>query len=514
MKLPYIHKNKKKNITRKGGSVIGSGGFGCVFRPQLKCKHERIRSLSKNRITKLMKEKYAHKEYNEIAKFRDILVNIPNHSNYFLVDGFSVCAPDKLTSSDLIDFNEKCSALKKMDITSSTINSHLDNLMALNMPYGGITIDAFIEEYRSNKPKLIELNNCIVHLLHHGVIPMNKLGVFHCDLKSANILVALGQGIHPIQTRIIDWGLSTYHNGKWQNIPIVLKNRPFQYNVPFSNILFTSTFTKMYDNFLYQLEEDNNQPITYKNVKLFVISYVLKWIEERGHGHMKNIHVILTKILDKPMHLNAIDNLPFLYKKESMGMFDKSFDTSFDIIFNYLTGILLSFTKKGHFDSIHYLNAVFLKNIDVWGIVMTYIPFFEYMHDTKSNAQISCPMRSQFNKLLLCLLKYNDKPIDVEELSGLLKEFNGIFKSHTHHQYFDMNDKNKDDDYTMDSHHRYEKGMKRGKRKVYSSSSKNIIIISDNHHLSASTKKNKKTREHKAIVKTLKNIQSRSRAML
>jgi hypothetical protein len=129
MKLPYIHKNKKKNITRKGGSVIGSGGFGCVFRPQLKCKHESIRSLSKNRITKLMKEKYAHKEYNEIAKFRDILVNIPNHSNYFLVDGFSVCAPDKLASSDLIDFNEKCSALKKMDITSSTINSHLDKFL-------------------------------------------------------------------------------------------------------------------------------------------------------------------------------------------------------------------------------------------------------------------------------------------------------------------------------------------------------------------------------------------------
>ena len=35
-------KNQRKNLYSKlkGGKVIGSGGFGCIFRPALKCKIE------------------------------------------------------------------------------------------------------------------------------------------------------------------------------------------------------------------------------------------------------------------------------------------------------------------------------------------------------------------------------------------------------------------------------------------------------------------------------------------
>ena len=44
----------KDNI--KGGEVIASGGFGCVFSPALKCKNKKR---TKNKITKLMIRKNA-----------------------------------------------------------------------------------------------------------------------------------------------------------------------------------------------------------------------------------------------------------------------------------------------------------------------------------------------------------------------------------------------------------------------------------------------------------------------
>ena len=55
------NKNHKKNSKRtiKGGKVIGSGGFGCIFKPALKCKNK---DRQNNKISKLMKKKYAVKE--------------------------------------------------------------------------------------------------------------------------------------------------------------------------------------------------------------------------------------------------------------------------------------------------------------------------------------------------------------------------------------------------------------------------------------------------------------------
>jgi len=50
-------KNKSKaytNKSSKGGKVIESGGFGCIFKPSLKCKGK---PRSEGTVTKLMKKK-------------------------------------------------------------------------------------------------------------------------------------------------------------------------------------------------------------------------------------------------------------------------------------------------------------------------------------------------------------------------------------------------------------------------------------------------------------------------
>ena len=112
----------------KGGKVIASGGYGCVFSPALKCNNKKRK---KGMISKLMIKKYALEEYNEINKIKEKLDNIPNYLDFFLIGNFSICHPEKLSTKDLQKF-EKCTALPKKNITKKNINKIFANLNLLN----------------------------------------------------------------------------------------------------------------------------------------------------------------------------------------------------------------------------------------------------------------------------------------------------------------------------------------------------------------------------------------------
>jgi len=506
-------KYKKSHSSLKGGKVIGAGGFGCIFNPSLKCKNnERV----KNNISKLMKNKYVHKEYNEVIKFNTLLKNIPNYSHYFLLDGFSICKPSTLTPKDLENFNEKCSSLKKMGIKDDNINNPeiLDKLLALNMPYGGVDVGKFIDEYWNNSKKMIALNNSLIKMLEHGIIPMNDAGVFHCDLKSSNILVSEEKGT--LYTRLIDWGLSTNysHDGP---IPKVITDRPFQFNVPFSNILFTSLFTKMYKSFLVKHSEPD-----FYSLRTFVINYVLEWVEARGPGHLKSMNSIFKTLFE-----NELISMDETLKGKFI-----EFDYTFYFIFEYITKILVKFTKNGEFDSKAYLTQVFLKNIDLWGFVVSYIPMVEDI--ISSNKVLTATQKEILNKvrgLMLILIDANDHPINEKELIKKLKLLNPSLVHLTgknfKHKSSSMNassnetsstslsDKssNKSSNKSSDSSQSSNRSSLNKKKiiseldDVLNSSEKKAIDISE--ALSKGTRKIiKKKRFHKMILKTLKNIKS------
>jgi hypothetical protein len=90
----------------KGGKVIASGGFGCVFSPALKCQGETKRA--KNKISKLMTERHALQEYEEIDNIKQKLDIIPDYTDYFLLSDITICRPAKLTETDLQQFSKKC----------------------------------------------------------------------------------------------------------------------------------------------------------------------------------------------------------------------------------------------------------------------------------------------------------------------------------------------------------------------------------------------------------------------
>jgi serine/threonine protein kinase len=392
----------------KGGKVIASGGFGCIFKPALKCVNQKRAS---NDITKLMKKKHAKTEFKGIQQYKKMLEGIPNYKDYFLVDGFSTCEPDKLDAGDLEKFDKKCSALKKMKITSSNVNSRLDKLQALNMPYGGVDVGDYIENSRMNYKKLVGLNDALIELLKKGILPMNEKEIYHCDIKDSNILVQESGG-QDVKTRLIDWGLSTTFKGG-NAIPKPLTNRPFQFNVPFSVVLFNDTFAKMYAEFL----KKNKEP-TYFLTRSFVINYVVTWINERGPGHLKSLNNIFKAFFER-----GLINIEEQFKKDII-----EFEYTFYFIFEYISYVLFKFTKDGKFDKMTYFNNVFLKNLDVWGFVMTYLPILESL-DNYYDKLCDCELEiiEKIKNIVLYAIECSYVPIDTDKLSEKLEELNGLF---------------------------------------------------------------------------------------
>jgi hypothetical protein len=442
-------------IKKNGGKVIASGGFGCVFNPALLCKNTTKRD--KNKVTKLMKTKHAISEYNEINLIKNSISNIPNYEDYFLVNNFTICEPAPLTKEDLDNYSKKCTALPKSEILKDNINNSLDKILALNMPNGGIAIDDFMKNNNSYY-NLVKINNCLINLLKFGVIPMNKLYIFHCDIKDSNILIESNN--NKFKTRLIDWGLTTkYVPNTDQTFPSSWKNRPLQYNSPFSLILFTDVFIEKYTKYCKK-----GGIIDHIHLKPFVIDYIFLWIKERGPGHYKFINKIMNILfgnelnnIEEPMKVTLIEN-----------------EFTMIYISNYLIQILIHFThfrKDGSLNLRIYLDNVFIKIVDIWGLISSYMPFLEILHE--NYRFLDTNQLSIFNELKKIFIKYlydpRIDPISIPSLTKDLKKLNHYFEIKT----TNTNSKISSSLKTLTLNTRQLSLNKKTKKKSYSSKSKN-----------------------------------------
>lgn len=406
-----MNQNDNTNQTNiKGGNVIASGGFGCVFSPALKCQGKKQRE--KNTISKLMTQSNALDEYNEINKIKTKIKNIPHYENYFLVYHFSLCKPTKLNKSDLKHFS-KCNVLKKKGIQPKNINQSLDKLLALNMPNGGIPVDDFIFN-NTSYANIKQLNLCLIDLLNHGIIPMNQQNIYHCDIKDSNVLVNMeGIGEKTMRTRLIDWGLSTEYTPKKNNkFPSTWRNRPLQYNVPFSVILFTDLFFDKYSAYI-----KNDGQINPESLRPFVIDYIHLWMNERGNGHYRYINHIMYVLFS-----NELSHI----KDEKMKTQIIETDFTMMYIINYIIHVLIHFTKfrsNGTLNMRVYLDNVFVKIVDVWGFVMTYFPMIESLFENYSKLKPNEVKLFEHlkNIFIKYLFKPRVEPINIQELSKELE---------------------------------------------------------------------------------------------
>lgn len=402
----------------EGGKVIDSGGYGCIFSPSLKCPGMQQNS---NEISKLMPNNYSTEEYNLLNKFKNLLQNIPNYNNYFLLDGITMCHPEHITPNDLINYS-KCERLIESGINEQNINQKLNDISTINMPYGGRSIEPYIRN-NLNSNKLLELNNSLIDLLINGIIPMNNLNIYHCDLKGSNVLVS--DKNNQLQTKIIDWGLS-FINTKSDNVNIydidnvLEQSRPFQFNLPFSCILFTQKFITNY-NIFYQ----KNTEITYLKIQKWIVDF-LNEITKSNRGHLSLIKSIVNN---------------FNYMKSNFFGKNKLI-TANDYIVNYITNIVYKYTNKFKSDVIKYANLnvsqyilksyfddVYLKNVDIWGFVSIYLELFDVVYKNKILMKKNIYLLNKIKQIMINhLYLTSTKPINITKLIDDLKILNTYIK--------------------------------------------------------------------------------------
>jgi len=419
-------------MNKHGGKVIGSGGFGCVFKPSIKCNNST--TTSTNYISKLMLKKNAKEEIEEMKQYMIILKLIPNYKKYFLIDDIEVCQPDIISEKDLTKFDSDCSALLKHGITKQNINDKLYDLMAINMPYGGVSVGTYVEKHHSFA-SLTKLHLSLIDLLQNGIIPMNKKDLYHCDIKSANVLVEddsinndsinndssnkvnssnkdKDNSSNKTFTRIIDWGLSVHYTNK-KEVPDNLFKRPFQFNLPFSVILFSDDFVDSYTRFL----SANKSPKTYQ-IREFTINFIYDWIKKRGMGHLKAINKRISLLYDKELTKSVDDKNTIL-----------KYDFTYYHIIEYISTILCKFTKNGKFYIEEYFNNVFIQNVDIYGFIWIYYPIVELLYEHyDSLSQNDLELFSNLRYLFIhYLFEISTTPIPVNELISFLKKITILF---------------------------------------------------------------------------------------
>lgn len=420
-----------------GGVPIYPGGYSCVFKPQLKCKTKKVKKNNKHTIashsnrsnrsrihqdkgiSKLLFKKYAEIEMQNIQRFHHALRKIPKSHKYFLFTKSTTCSPAKIPLRDLKGFDDMCENFTSHDVNESNINlpSTIRDLKLINMPDAGVSINEWLFPMSVDKINTIPLkisrikifNNIISKLILNAIVPMNKQGVIHNDMKEDNILIKDTKNTKRISTRvskrrrqlqhvqshptIIDWGISGISTQN-EPIPENITNRYISVSNPFSSILFTTDFSKNFSDFLKQHEIDNihdfRNDLTFReNLHNFALLQYLKH-KEQGHGHYSHIQRFFTNMFS--LFSNEFSSL--LPSQLSQISFQSPSQLYHLLASNYILDALLHFTEFDEkdqtlrFQYVAYFTKVYIFNCDIWGTIYCYNVFFSFQNEIKYNEYI------------------------------------------------------------------------------------------------------------------------------
>jgi len=419
MRNKTYKKNSKKTQRHKktrGGRAIDAGSYGCVFDPPLKCADKSIEYIPTN-ISKLMYKEDATLEMEEMKKVENFIKNIPNNDKYFIVGNTTNCEPDSITDKeDLISFDKKCGLFTKHGIDSYNVNEKLNKLHLINMPNGGLSIDNFVLEFLHKPQKynsFIKLNNALIELVRNGIVPINKMGFNHFDVKAGNILFSTDGN-----ARLIDWGLAGANDGT--TIPEAIKDRSIAFNMPFSDIFFNSyikkwlpeEFKRIKASAMFKNKNDGQNEL----LKVIAVNLINKSIQETSEGHydyvIKNIlHDIYKIYADRNMY-NTLDYNVLTY----------------NVLIDYIQAVLVKFVdENGNFNDTRYFYEIFAPNVDIWGFILSYAPMIEdgygILHKDIINGLCRIFLKYCFSP------EFATKPIVVSELTDDLSSLNSIAKS-------------------------------------------------------------------------------------
>ena len=408
-----LRRKTYKNIYKRGGKPIKSGSYGCVFKPMLKCDKNKSAQLE-NGISKLMDEDSAQIEFDTIVEVQSHIKDIPNNNDYFLVNDIKMCAPDKLSPADLNQFDTVCNDIVKYTgYDKNIINNNLKHFKIINMPYGGIDLNEFwkrlIDSPAKDKKKIfVAVNGILIRLLENGIMPLNQTGFYHLDVKGGNILIS-----DDIKyARLIDWGVSQKLNE--HNIAPSKFLQEFQFNIPFTNVLFNININKWIQEEITKMNI-TKMNITKNKISLSLMKKIVKNIldkamKDRGEGHYMVILYYISVLYNLDDSLNEEDAKTF----------------ASDLICTFIATALMNYTdSNGIFQIKKYCLEVYLRNVDVWGFIMSYIQIIIYAKEIKGTPKYKREFIKAVSDIIINYCynpKYAISPIPVDKVIADLRK--------------------------------------------------------------------------------------------
>ena len=338
--------------SQKGGIPIFAGAQGCVFKPSLKCKG-RPRNLHDGNISKLEEKESAKAEMREYEKIKQYLGKIKNYSKYFSVQAH-ICEPDPIGPQDLVNFDDVCTNLERLNVSAANVNANLSKLHMINMPDLGIDLVKWMEQSPLTPDRIRQLNNHISNLLLHAVGPMNRLGVIHNDLKSENVMIDRNNNC-----RVIDWGLAGISTAS-QVIPEHhFMNNPVTYNRPFSTMLISQHTCDLYVSIV--LKSATLATPSVEQLKHFTRAVYKEYVDVYDLTGYKYLQHIFMTMFGSPQGNQTQTN-----------------ELLIESVATYTAEILHHFTDRVNrtFRLNEYFSNVYRYNTDVWGLMSVFYSFF------------------------------------------------------------------------------------------------------------------------------------------
>ena len=331
--------------------MIGEGGYGCVIRPAVSCQGNQKFTGNDAYVSKILYTQDAAEEMRQAQAVREMLENNPGMPAQFFSIPEDSCGfqREALTASDQRD----CKVIQ---------GEPAYQFQVLQSRYGGMELRSFLEEVvdgTQGPQGLSHVTANMLEMLHEAIVPMNQYGIWHCDLKSQNILVHT----ETADVTMIDWGmmktrerLNGLGRGNWHfmwNAPFVgtmikgIVERGAPYLLTRDDVITIMTNQGSYDNLGRNL---GITPVSGRDYRRTVIDSI---------GHLN--YTLFT--IRKALRVLGLASEP---------------DNVFQVIDNYQRGAIAVLngddapTAEITPAHIERLQSWFFENVDKWGFVCSF----------------------------------------------------------------------------------------------------------------------------------------------
>jgi tRNA A-37 threonylcarbamoyl transferase component Bud32 len=421
-------KTKKIKSTYDGGAAFEKGGFGCIFKPALRCKNSDV-APRPNYVSKLIEKPRGKREYMYIYNIKKKLEHLPvNIKRYFLLDNITMCDPGALSDKDKVKIESVCQNIltdlsdgnTNMPITSDTINKNLHKFKIINMPELSMTLSDYIKNMVLSPENLIMLNNIIIQYLTVVIPSMYKNNIVHGDIKPENMMFNASDNNTLV---LIDWGLSYIADSDKKNVPDALSALSVQPMHPFSSFLFKKNVIEKYDVFLKDLKKEGVK-ITRDSLRVFALSEYMNFMSM--HDRQISFFNSTFNNVYSDEFAKYVSNGQESYIDETI-----TYNMTMYYIVEYIIDILLAYTVDYKLNLVKYFNEVYIMNIDSWSLMSTY----NYLIDkSQTSLKMSSTEHKIFVKKMMYILTENffkngNLPINLPKIVSEIKNLNQFLMS-------------------------------------------------------------------------------------